>query len=467
MTLPTLRRRMLWRVILPLALTWLVGSIVALTVASVYTRRAFDRSLLDDARAIEANVTLLNDELAFGLTPREVGAVLFDQEEKVFFAVLRQDGSLLVGQGGLREEPILAEDESYVFADRHYRGLDLRMVTLVRTQPRLHAVVVAQTTRSRTQLTGQIFAALLLPQALLLVLLGLWLRISIGHELAPLAQLERELDGRDTRDLKPVNLAPRSIDIDHLAKAFNGLMARIAAGVRAQREFAGNVAHELRTPLAGIRSLAEFGLAQSDPAAWQAQLRHIVASEQRASHLVDQMLALALADEASASLQLEPVAVHELVQGLLLRLLPKADAQGVDLGADGLEGPPVHVWGSPALVEGLLSNLADNALRYGRPTQSDATPQVTVGVHEVDGQVLLCVTDNGPGMDAGQRQRVLARWEQGTSGLREGSGVGLGLAIVERYVGLMGGRLALEPGLSGQGLHACVWQRCAEPPQAL
>jgi two-component system sensor histidine kinase TctE len=467
MTLPTLRRRMLWRVILPLALTWLAGSIVALTVASVYTRRAFDRSLLDDARAIGANVTLLNDELAFSLTPREVGAVLFDQEEKVFFAVLRQDGSLLTGQGGLREEPLTAEDEGYVFADRHYRGLDLRMVTLTRLQPRLHAVVVAQTTRSRAQLTGQIFIASLLPQALLLALLGLWLRGSIGRELAPLARLERELDERDTRDLTPVNLAPRSRDIEHLAQAFNGLMARIAAGVRAQREFAGNVAHELRTPLAGIRSLAEFGLAQSDPAAWQAQLRRIVASEQRASHLVDQMLALALADEARQSLQLEPVAVHELVQSLLLRLLPKADAQGVDLGAEGLEGPPVHVWGSPALVEGLLGNLADNALRYGRPTGSDQAPQVTVGVHEVDGQVRLCVTDNGPGMDAELRQRVLARWEQGPSGLRERGGVGLGLAIVERYVALMGGRLALEPGPGGQGLRACVWLRRAEPPPAL
>jgi len=450
---------MMWRLLLPLALVWMVGSVVALGVAQVYIGKAFDRSLLDDAYAIDANVSAAAGELSFNLSPREVGAALFDQDEKVFFAVLRADGSLLAGQGGL-DDGAARRGEPWVFEDRHTHGVDVRMVTLVREAPLPHRVLVAQTTRSRSKLAGQLLATALLPQLALLLLLGLWLRQSIADELQPLARLEQALDQRDANDLTPVALAPRSRDIEHLLAAFNALAARIATGLRAQREFAGNVAHELRTPLAGIRSLAEFGLAQKDPSAWAEQLRRIVASEQRASHLVEQLLALALADEAGQSLQLEPVAVDLLVRDLLLRLLPRADALGVDLGADGLDAP-LRAWGTAALVDGLLVNLTDNALRYGRPSDPAQAPRVTVAAAAQADEVLITVTDNGPGLDAEQRQRLLTRWEQGAGALQRGGGVGLGLAIVERYVALLGGRLALEPAPDGPGLRACVWLRLA------
>ncbi len=463
MKLPSLRRRMLWRVMAPLALTWLLGSVVAISVANVYTRKAFDRSLIDDAYAIAANVSATDGELSFNLSAREVGAVLFDQSEREFFAVLREDGSLVAGQGGLREAPV-DRAEPLVFEERHYRGLDLRMVTLWRPQPLPHAVVVAQTTRSRSRLAAQVLGASVVPQVGLLLLVGWWLRRSIGRELEPLAQLEAALEQRDANDLTPVDLAPHTSDLAHLTDAFNALMARIEQGVRAQREFAGNVAHELRQPLAGIRSLAEYGLAQGDPAAWAAQLRSIVASEQRASHLVEQLLALALADEARESLQLQPLPLDGVVRDVLLRRMPQADALGVDLGAEGLDRP-LWVNGTVALVEGLLANLVDNALRYGRPTQAGEIPRVTVGAASEGREVVLTVTDNGPGMDEAQRLRVVARWEQGPSGMRQGGGAGLGLAIVARYAELMRGRMGLEPVPDGPGLRVIVRLEAAPATQ--
>ncbi len=462
MTLPSLRRRMLWRVILPLALTWLLGSAVAVTVAYVYTRKAFDRSLLDDAYAIAANVSASGGQLVFNLSPREVGAVLFDQSEREYFAVLRADGSLVAGREDLRPEPA-NPSEPYEFEDRQYGGVELRRVTLWRPQPLPHMVVVAETTGSRSRLAAELLAASVAPQALLLLLLGLWLRRSVGRELQPLARLQQALEQRDSNDLAPLQLAPQTRDIAQLARAFDALLARIGAGVQAQREFTGNVAHELRTPLAGIRSLAEYGLAQKDPAAWAAQLRSIVASEQRASHLIDQLLALALADEAQGSLRLEPVAVGDVVRDLLLRMLPRADAAGVDLGAAGLERP-LHALGTVALVEGLLSNLVDNALRYGRPAAGGEAPRITVAVAAEGAKVLLSVTDNGPGMAMAQRERVLGRWAQGEAGLQQGTGAGLGLAIVARYVALLGGRLALAEAPDGCGLQASVWLLATPPP---
>ncbi len=445
----------MWRVMAPLALTWLLGSALALTVAAVYTRKAFDRSLLDDAFAVAANVELRAGRLAFELSNRETSKVLFDHDEKVFFAVVRGDGSVLAGRDELAAWPV-DRTEPWTFGDHRLDGLDLRAVSLVRESPRPFVVVVAQTTRSRSKLAGQLLAASLMPQAALLLVLGLWLQRSIRGELEPLSRLEQALEQRDTNDLTPVHLTPRTRDIAHLADAVNALMARIGAAVRLQREFAGNVAHELRTPLAGIRSLAAYGLAQRDAAVWQEQLRRIVASEARASHLVDQLLALALADEAGGSLQLEPVALDALVRDLLLRMMPRADALGVDLGAAGLE-QPLFALGTPALLEGLLSNLLDNAIRYGRPTTVGETPRVTVAAEPQGAEVCLSVTDNGPGMDAAQRARVLARWEQGSAGVQLGEGAGLGLAITVRYVALLGGRMELSTAADGTGLRATVW----------
>lgn len=451
--LPSLRLRMLWQLMLPLALTWLLGSAVALAVAAVYIGRALDRALLDDAYTISANVALHAGELTFNLTPQEAASVLFDRDEHGFFAVLRPDGSLLAGEPGLRPA---AMAEPWAFEDLRHDGLALRAVTLMRPSSPSHTVVVAQTTRSRDRFVRQLLLASIAPQALLLGVLGAWLRRSIERELQPLAELETALARRDTSDLTPVHLRPQSHDIALLATAFNALMARIAAGVQAQREFAGNVAHELRTPLARIRSLAEYGLAHDDAGVRAEQLRRIVASEQRASRLVDQLLALAFADEARQSLKLEPLRLDLLVQDLLLRWLPRADALGVDLGAAGLERE-VWVQGNASLVEGLLSNLVDNALRHGRPTRPPgAAPCVTVELAEHGDAVLLSVSDNGPGVDTAQRERVLARWERGAAGPPRGEGAGLGLGIVARYAELLGGRLELGSASADGGLCAAL-----------
>ena len=451
---PSLRSRLARHVVLPLVLMWALGTAVALSVANYFAGQAFDRSLLDDAYAVAANTRSGPDGPELDLSPLEMGALLFDQSESVYFAVLRPGGELVAGHAGLRP-PTLAEGVAFGFTDLSFQGRELRVVSLRRGDPTEFTVVMGQTSTSRSRLLRRMLAFAVIPQVLLLLLLAWWLLRVIQRDLRPLLALQRAVDRRDARDLTPV---PPSVttfastrDVERLGLAVNSMLARLQESLRAQREFAGNVAHELRTPLAGIRAQTDYALAHADPQVWRAQLLGIARAEARASHMVEQLLALALADEAHAGLQLETVALNALARSVLLRFLSKADAAGVDLGGEGLD-EPVLVQADAALLEGILGNLLDNALRYGHA----AAPQITVTVARLVHGAELSVTDNGPGLSALDAEQLRHRWTLGHAGQRLGEGAGLGLAIVSRYAELLGARFSLESVDGAPGLRARV-----------
>lgn len=453
--LPSLRQRLSRQVILPLALTWLLGVLIAYGVARFFTQQAFDRALLDDAYAVAAHVQNAEDGgLTLGLTAAEMRTLLFDQNEAMYFAIYLDDGRLLAGHPGLQLPPGPAGTAPY-FGEAAFHNQNLRVVVLTRQRPAAYKVVVGQTTRSREVQFDRLLLFSIAPQTLLLLLLALWLGRAIQDEVQPLMDLQQAVGRRDARDLTPVDLSPRTRDVQQLARAINDLLARVGRTVRSQKEFAGNVAHELRTPLAGIRALAEYGLQHPEPQVWREQLASIARSQERASHLIDQLLALALVQEAREVLQPQPLRLDDVAREALLRHLPRADALGVDLGGRGLDLPLV-LSAQRALIEGVLDNLIDNALRYGRPAD-DRPPHVTVAIgHDRQGHAQLSVLDNGPGIDAAQREALLQRWSQGQAGEALGQGAGLGLAIVAEYARILGAVLSLEPGEDGPGLRASL-----------
>ncbi len=452
---PSLRQRLLRHVIGPLALTWLLGGLMALAVARHFTQQAFDRALLDDAYAVATHVRHAEDGgLTLGLTAAEMSTLLFDQNESMYFAVYLEDGQLLAGHPGLNL-PALPARHAPHFTEIDFQNRPLRAVVIARTQPIAFKVVVGQTTRSRNSHFDQLLFVSTVPQVLLLELLALWLRRAIQQEVQPLMDLERAVARRDARDLTPVLVSSRTRDVQQLGQAINDLLARVGRTVRSQKEFAGNVAHEMRTPLAGIRALTEYGLSHRDPQVWREQLERIASSQARASHLVDQLLALALAQEAREVLQPQPLRLDEVVREALLRHLPRADSLGVDLGARGMDGP-VTVLAQRALLEGVLDNLIDNALRYGRPADGAAACiTVDIGPQE-GGRVCLSVLDNGPGLVLAERERLRQRWAQGPAGEALGQGSGLGLAIVAEYARIIGATLSLEAGEDGGGLRVSL-----------
>jgi two-component system sensor histidine kinase TctE len=455
---PSLRRRLAQHVLVPLVATWAIGAAVVVAVSEHFAGEAFDRSLLDDAYELASHVHEDGGRLAVSLTPEEVSALLFDQSETQYFAVLRADGSLLTGHAGLRAVPPPAGSD-HEFADMAFKGRQVRTVSLVRDRPERFTVVMAQTTTSRSILLERLLLYSALPQAALLAVLAWWLRRRIQADLAPLTDLQDAIERRHAADLTPLPPAVRDAstrDVERIAEAIDSLLGRLAHSLRAQREFAGNVAHELRTPLAAIRAQAAFALAQGDPRAWHEQLEGIAQAEQRATRLVDQLLALARAAEDRSGITLERIDLQALAREVLLRFMPRARAAGVDLGGEGMDAS-VCVRADRALLEGILNNLVDNALRYGtgRPQ-----PHITVAIATTADGVELSVSDNGDGPPAGEFAQLTARWAQGEQGRRAGEGAGLGLSIVSRYAELLGARFALGHAPGG-GLRATlVLARC-------
>jgi two-component system sensor histidine kinase TctE len=447
----SLRSRLLLRVLVPLAVTWSLGSAIAFSLSWVLADRAFDRALLDDAYVIAANVVKRDGALFLNLTPHEIDNLMFDLDDREYFSIYDAAGKLVAGNADLVAAGAHAIGGG-AFSQARLNGEVLRIAAFHNGDARPFDVMVGQTTFSRNRLLLGLLERSLLPQVVLMLLLGLYLWHQISRELMPLGDLQRALDRRDSSDLDPVAGKPVSRDVERLRDAVNSLLARVGRGVQAQREFAGNVAHDLRTPLAGIRALAEYGLAHGEPEVWRQQLRSIVQSEERASRLVDQLLALALADEARDSVKLEPVRIDELVRGTLLSFVARADAAGIELEADGLD-TATTARASPVLLEGVLANLIDNALRYG---QGGSRPTLLVAIERPATGVVISVTDTGPGLDPRQRAQLMQRWAQGAAGIRLGAGAGLGLAIASRYAELMGADLGLEVGTGGRGLRATV-----------
>ena len=462
--LPTLLSRLLRHVLMPLMWSGVIGAVVVALVARHFTSEAYDRSLLDDALMVASHVGERDGELDFRLSPAEMKAVLFDQSEALFFAIYDGNGQFLAGHAGLLGVT-LPSGGGHAFGELSHQGQRLRTLTLRRERPRPYTVVMGQTTHSRERILQQVLVFSLVPQLVLLLILALWLRRNIESELQPLSDLEQDLSQRDAGDLSPVRVHQASSDMQRLGDVVNRLFGRIAQGLQAQREFSGNVAHELRTPLAGIRAQAEYALSSPHAEVWREQLQGVLASQSRASHLVDQLLALALASEAKQLLTLEPVCVSELVTQALLRWMPQADQRGVDLGGQGLDTPS-WVMGQRALLEGLLDNLIDNALRHGRPDAGRGA-QVTVAVSApVDaagsGTVRLSVQDNGPGVPLARREQIQSRWKRGSEA-PIADGHGLGLSIVSAYARHLGAPLALGDA-EGGGLSVSVDLRACPPP---
>ncbi|HEX5638489.1 MAG TPA: ATP-binding protein, partial [Burkholderiaceae bacterium] len=286
---------------------------------------------------------------------------------------------------------------------------------------------------------------IVLPIAVVLV----WFGLSRG--LAPLAALQDRIRSREPNDMSPIDQRAAPEEISPVVVSFNELLERLSRNMQMQQRFLADAAHQMKTPLAGLRTQAELAMRETDPQQLKRSLRQIATSTERATHLINQLLALARAEHQSTDpARFEVVELNSLARSVVQEQVPDAISRRVDLGFEPAERP-VRIIGVPLLVREMMLNLVDNGLRY--------TPEggsVTLRIRQVKESAFIEVEDTGPGIPEAERQRVFDRFYRILGTNVDGSGLGLAIVreIVERHDGLI--RVTANPATTDPALPGTV-----------
>jgi two-component system sensor histidine kinase TctE len=446
----SLHRHLLLWLLLPQLVLWLAAAFVTYNLAARHASQLIDASLSTTSKALARQVKPIGNGLFIDFPRAAQDIIEADPEDRVYYMVSTPPGQFILGNKQLPppppiESPRLNQPYFYdgAMAERA-KTLPVRVAALYLSYgeadapPQTMLVQIARSRATREQLAGRILVDTALPLSALVVLMSLIVWAGIRAGLAPLARMRSLVQDRGPGDLAPIELESAPREVHALAKAINTLLAAVHESVSAQRRFISDAAHQLRTPLAGLKSQTELALNETADPALQARLQRVHTSATRSAHLVSQLLVLARAEpEAGAMQGRQRLDLVRLAADVGAEMVPRARQAGVDLGLDDATPGPVAVEANPLLLREALANLVDNAILYaGR----GAT--VTVRVAERAGAAIAEVEDNGPGIADADRARVFERFARAT---HVGDGCGLGLAIVSEIVERHGGSIALEP----------------------
>ena len=365
---------------------------------------------------------------------------------KVAFQVWDKGGKLLVHSSNAPLTHLSSNEDG--FADSGAEADGWRVYSLW-DKKRERLVQVGEALEARAEIGREMAKNLVLPLAIALPLLALALIMLIRDRLAPLSRMAESIAARSPDRLEAISLEGVPRELHPVLERLNALFARIGVSMEQERRFTADAAHELRTPLAAMRTNAQVALASRADAERDAALANVIAATDRATHLLEQLLMLARLDSAASANGFESCELHALATEAVARAAPAAVDKDVELELQ--EGAGVMVRGQPTLLAVLMRNLIDNAVRYS-PRGGRVRVAVTLDANG-DGAALE-VTDSGPGIAADERSRVLDRFYRITGSGESGSG--LGLSIVTRIAELHGATLELADNADGPGLMARV-----------
>ena len=466
----------------PLLLLWPMSVLLTWLVAQNIANKPFDRELGEMARILAQQIVVETGASGtpvarFRLPSGAAELLRTDEADDIYYQVLGLRGEFLSGDTSI---PVPADADRGAAGEVRYRD-DMVNNTAVRVAslwtytkdtpefevglPPGPIVQVAETLGKRSRLATEIIKGVILPQFVILPLAVLLVWLALSRGIAPLNALQKRIRGRESHDLSPLDERDVPEEVSPLVRAINDLLARLDTSMSAQKHFLADAAHQLKTPLAGLRTQAELAQREidagtSDPQQLKKSLQQIARSSQSAAHMVNQLLAMARAEDQEHSSRKQEVNLARLATETVRDFVPRSLEKRIDLGYEGPDAGPASrqrpgpvVKGHALLLRELIRNLVDNALQY---TPAGGTVTVRV-VDDPFGQVVvLQVEDSGPGIPAAEREQVFHPFYRALGTNVDGSG--LGLAIVREIAGQHGAEITLEdanmryrPGLSDQG----------------
>ncbi|MEY3872707.1 MAG: hypothetical protein RLZZ296_1702 [Pseudomonadota bacterium] len=435
---------LLWPI--SLALTWLVAQNIA--------GKPFDRALEYNVQALAKLVVVRQQQVIFSMPAPAREILRADDSDLVYYQVLGSRGEFLSGEADLplppsENKPV--NGEVRMRADV-MRGEDVRVaytwvdIDVPGAQPLL--VQVAETLEKRKTLATEIVKGVMVPQFVTLPLAVLLVWLALVRGIKPLAQLEKRIRARKPDDMSPLDESAVPEEVAPLVSSINDLLTRLKASLTTQKRFLADAAHQLKTPLAGLRMQADLAQRETDADELKKSLKQIGRASIRATHTVNQLLAMARAETTGRSLAQLPVDLAYIVSEAIQDTFPHAFEKQIDLGYEGPEQGEAssRVQGNATLLKELVRNLLDNAISY-TPVKGQVTARLLTD--RFSGVVVLLVEDTGPGIPEAERELVFQPFYRALG--TNVDGTGLGLAIVQEIAQQHGATISIEDaGRTGQ-----------------
>lgn len=431
----------------PLLFVWPISIAVTHYFANSVASFPYDQALREHVTAISRQIKFIEGRPQITLSGSARALLRSDEIDSVYFHVLGPTDRLIAGDKELpalkaNEAPAHSEPGEVYFRDDDYNGQDLRIAYMYMAEPNMARerwilVEVGETMEKRSQLSNKIIASVILPQFVIIPLAVVLVWFGLSQGLRPLTRLRERIEARREADLSPIAARRVPEELRPLTEAFNAMLARMHHNMEVQRRFIADAAHQMRTPLTGLKTQAQQAMRESDPEQLRHALMQIATSVDRASHLVNQLLALARAEASEHSQQaLVPLDLDQLLHEIVETWVVQALGRHIDLGYE--PAGPVSILGNAFLLREMINNLIDNALRY--------TPEegcVTCRVVAQGDFAMLEIEDSGIGISDEEAQLVFDRFYRVDGTGVEGSG--LGLAIVREIAELHSAAASLRP----------------------
>ncbi|MCY1164697.1 sensor histidine kinase N-terminal domain-containing protein [Polaromonas sp.] len=415
---------LLWPI--SLALTWLVAQNIA--------GKPFDRALEYNVQALAKLVVVKNNQVQFNLTGPAREILRADDTDLVYYQVLGTRGEYLSGEHDLPPPPDedKATDGEVRLREDVIQGEDVRVAyTWIKVEVKNGGSVlvqVAETLEKRKTLATEIVKGTMVPQFVTLPLAVLLVWLALVRGIKPLAQLEKRIRARKSDDMSPLDDTAVPEEVAPLVSSINDLLGRLKVSLNTQKRFLADAAHQLKTPLAGLRMQADLAQRETDADELKKSLKHIGQSSIRATHTVNQLLALARAETTGRSLAKQQLDMVLIVSEVMADSVPRALEKKIDLGYDGPAAgdQASQLEGNPTLLKELVRNLLDNAINY-TPEKGQVTLRLLTD--RFSGVLVLLVEDSGPGIPESERELVFQPFYRALGTNVDGSGLGLAIVL--------------------------------------
>ncbi|MGV8804603.1 MAG: sensor histidine kinase N-terminal domain-containing protein [Polaromonas sp.] len=436
----------------PLLLLWPISMALTWLVAQNIAGKPFDRALEYNVQALSKLLVVRNNQVQFNLTAPAREILRADDTDLIYYQVIGTRGEFLSGEKDLPAPPDeeLPDDGEVRLRQDTIHDEDVRVAyTWIRLEIKgagtgaaaLPVLVqVAETLEKRKTLATEIVKGTMVPQFVTLPLAVLLVWLALVRGIKPLAQLEQRIRARKPDDMSPLDETGVPEEVVPLVASVNDLLNRLKVLLSTQKRFLADAAHQLKTPLAGLRMQADLALRETDANELKNSLRHIGQASIRATHTVNQLLALARAETTGRSLAKQALDLVDIAAEVMCDSVPRALEKKIDLGYDGPAAgePATQLRGNPTLLKEMVRNLLDNAINY-TPEHGHVTLRLAP---EPSGALALIVEDSGPGIAPAERELVFQPFYRTLGTNVDGSG--LGLAIVLEIAQQHGATIAIE-----------------------